>query len=295
MSKIPSGYFWMGSDEKITNDGEEPLREVFTDEFWMDHFEVSNLEFAYFVKETGYVTESEKFGWSFVLESLISEELWKTISQAVKDAPWWLPVDGAYWLHPEGPETNVMDRLDHPVTHVSWNDAVAYCEWAEKRLPTEAEWEKASRGGLKNKLFPWGNKLMPRGEHWVNIWQGEFPKTNTLDDGYLSTAPVDSFNPNKYGLYNTVGNVWEWVQDWYTIAPHKLPKKNPKGAEGGTDKVKKGGSYCCIKETCYRYRCSARGFNTPDSGCSNLGFRCAADKLPSYLKETTPRPMSDEL
>ncbi|XP_002131627.2 formylglycine-generating enzyme isoform X1 [Ciona intestinalis] len=283
MKLIPKGEFTMGSNAKLTKDGEDPERRISLDDFYMDVHETSNIEFAHFVKATNYVTEAEKFKNSFVLEMLISKETLSKITQQVASSPWWLPVDGADWLHPEGPDSNISKRLNHPVIHVSWNDAKSYCEWAGKRLPTEAEWEKAARGGLENRLFPWGNKLNPNGKYMVNIWQGEFPKGNTAEDGYAATAPVDSFQPNKFGLFNTVGNVWEWVEDWYSTYHGLQNAHNPKGPESGKVKVKKGGSYMCHKEFCYRYRCSARGENTPDSSSSNLGFRCAADSLPDYL------------
>uniref|UniRef100_H2ZMI2 Sulfatase-modifying factor enzyme-like domain-containing protein n=1 Tax=Ciona savignyi TaxID=51511 RepID=H2ZMI2_CIOSA len=223
--------------------------------FTFDVYEASNAEFARFVKATDYRTEAENFKNSFVLETLISEQTLSKITQQVASSPWWLPVDGADWLHPEGPDSNISKRLDHPVLHVSWNDAKAFCEWGGKRLPSEAEWEKASRGGLENRLFPWGNKLMPKGKHMVNIWQGEFPKGNSAEDGF-QLAPVDSFEPNKLGLYNTVGNVWEWVEDWYSTRHTSDAVQSP---------------------FCYRYRCAARSENSPDSSSSNLGFRCAAD------------------
>ncbi|XP_077931974.1 formylglycine-generating enzyme isoform X5 [Halichoerus grypus] len=162
-------------------------------------------------------TKAEKFGDSFVFEGMLSEQVKTDIQQAVAAAPWWLPVKGANWRHPEGPDSTVLHRPDHPVLHVSWNDAVAYCTWAGKRLPTEAEWEYSCRGGLQNRLFPWGNKLQPKGQHYANIWQGEFPVTNTGEDGFRGTAPVDAFPPNGYGLYNIVGNAWEWTSDWWTV------------------------------------------------------------------------------
>ncbi|XP_044772528.1 formylglycine-generating enzyme isoform X3 [Neomonachus schauinslandi] len=257
MVLIPAGVFTMGTDDpQIKQDGEAPARRVAIDAFYMDAYEVSNAEFEKFVNSTGYLTE-------------------------VAAAPWWLPVKGANWRHPEGPDSTVLRRPDHPVLHVSWNDAVAYCTWAGKRLPTEAEWEYSCRGGLQNRLFPWGNKLQPKGQHYANIWQGEFPVTNTGEDGFRGTAPVDAFPPNGYGLYNIVGNAWEWTSDWWTVH-HSVEKTlNPKGPPSGKDRVKKGGSYMCHKSYCYRYRCAARSQNTPDSSASNLGFRCAADRQPT--------------
>lgn len=276
MVNIPHGTFIMGNDDPvIPQDGEGPARSVEISEFLMDKYEVSNWEFGVFVNETGYVTEAENFGDSFVLDYLLSEEIQKGITQAVANAPWWLPVKNASWHHPEGLDSTVTDRWDHPVVHTSWNDAVAYCKWRGKRLPTEAEWEYAARGGLKNRLFPWGNKLMPRGEHYLNIWQGEFPINNTKEDGYVGTCPVHAFYPNKFGLYNMAGNVWEWTSDWWTIRHTPDFKKDPSGPEKGKDKVKKGGSYLCHPQYCYRYRCAARSQNSPDSSAGNLGFRCA--------------------
>ena len=271
---IKGGVFTMGTDKPFLPDGEGPARRVEVSDFYADAYEVSNGEFAQFVEETGYVTEAEKFGDSFVMEILLSEEVKSEISQAVANAPWWLPVKGASWKHPEGRGSSIDDRMDHPVVHVSWNDAVAYCEWAGKRLPTEAEWEYAARGGLVDRLYPWGNNPNPRGEHWMNIWQGEFPSENTAEDGYIGTAPVDSYFPNKYGLYNVAGNVWEWTSDWWTVRHSIDFQKDPTGPPSGTDKVKKGGSYLCHINVCYRYRCAARSQNTPDSSASNLGFRC---------------------
>ena len=276
LTNIPHGTFIMGSDNPvIPQDGEGPARPVEISEFSMDKYEVSNWEFGIFVNETGYITEAEKFGDSFVLDYLLSKEIEEKITQAVANAPWWLPVKNASWDHPEGLDSTVFDRWDHPVVHVSWNDAVAYCEWRGKRLPTEAEWEHAARGGLKNRLFPWGNKLMPREEHHVNIWQGEFPINNTKEDGCVSTCAVYAFFPNKFGLHNMVGNVWEWTADWWTTRHTSDFKKDPSGPENGKDKVKKGGSYLCHPEYCYRYRCAARSQNSPDSSAGNLGFRCA--------------------
>lgn len=277
--EIPEGIFTMGSNDapvSIMQDGEGPARSVHVSQFYMQKYEVSNAEFASFVDETGYSTEAERFGDSFVLEHLLSEEVAGEITQAVKDAPWWLPVQGAYWLHPEGRGSHVDSRGDHPAVHISWNDAVAYCKWNEDgRLPTEVEWEYAARGGLEGRLYPWGNSLMPKGEHWMNIWQGEFPQLNTEEDGYLGTAPGNAYPSNRYGLFNMAGNVWEWVSDWWTTRHSAEFADDPRGPPSGKDKVKKGGSYMCHEDNCYRYRCSARSMNTPDSSASNLGFRCA--------------------
>ncbi|XP_054026129.1 formylglycine-generating enzyme isoform X3 [Dryobates pubescens] len=281
MVPVPGGVFTMGTDEpEIQQDGEWPARRVHLRSFYMDQYEVSNEDFEAFVNSTGYITEAEKFGDSFVFEGMLSEEVKADIHQAVAAAPWWLPVKGANWKHPEGPDSSISNRMDHPVLHVSWNDAVAFCTWAGKRLPTEAEWEYSCRGGLENRLFPWGNKLQPKGQHYANIWQGVFPTNNTAEDGYKGTAPVTAFPPNAYGLYNIVGNAWEWTSDWWAVHHSTQELHNPKGPASGTDRVKKGGSYMCHKAYCYRYRCAARSQNTPDSSASNLGFRCAADSLP---------------
>ena len=275
---IPAGIFTMGTDDvppSMAQDGEGPARKVKVSEFYIQKYEVSNADFAKFVTETEYVTEAETFGDSFVFEPLLSQEVQEEITQAVKDAPWWLPVKQAFWRQPEGKDSKIAERGDHPVVHISWNDASAYCQWKDSRLPTEAEWEYAARGGLEGRLFPWGNSPTPKGKHWMNIWQGEFPFNNSLDDGYFGTAPIDSYHPNKFGLFNMAGNVWEWVSDWWTTRHSRELSKDPQGPSSGTDKVKKGGSYMCHKEYCYRYRCSARSMNTPDSSSSNLGFRCA--------------------
>jgi len=281
MVLIAGGQFEMGTNKPVfVADGEGPARLTNVSSFYMDVHEVSNAEFQEFVDAEGYVTEAEKFGNSFVLERLISQKTKEKITQAVAAAPWWLPVDKADWKHPEGPDSNINNRMDHPVTHVSWNDAVAYCEWKSKRLPTEAEWEYACRAGLKDRLYPWGNNLNPKGEHLMNIWHGEFPTEDTGEDGFAGTAPVNSFPATKYGLKNIVGNVWEWTADWWTTEHDNKPKSNPKGPKSGTDKVKKGGSFMCTKKYCYRHRCGARSQNTPDSSAMNLGLRCASSILP---------------
>ncbi|XP_013062760.2 formylglycine-generating enzyme-like [Biomphalaria glabrata] len=287
MVYIPGGTFTMGSNKPVfVADGEMPARQISLNSFYLDKYEVSNAEFDKFVKDQNYVTEAEKFGNSFVMEMYISEETKKKIKQMVAAAPWWLPVEGADWQHPEGPDSNITNRMNHPVTHVSWNDAVAFCKWAGKRLPTEAEFEYACKGGKSDRLFPWGNSLNPKGENWMNIWQGNFPTFNSGEDGYVGTCPVTAFpEQNKFGLKNIIGNVWEWTEDWWETKHTTKEKKNPKGPDHGTDKVKKGGSYMCHKSYCYRYRCVARSQNTPDSSAANLGFRCAKDLQQDYLQK----------
>ncbi|HEY4387823.1 MAG TPA: formylglycine-generating enzyme family protein, partial [Ktedonobacteraceae bacterium] len=199
-------------------------------------------------------------------------------TRAVASAPWWRQVFGADWRHPEGKHSDISERGNHPVVHISWNDALAYCQWAGMRLPTEAEWEYAARGGLAQKRYPWGDELLPDGEHRCNIWQGTFPTTNTGDDGYLGTAPVRSFAPNGYNLYNMTGNTWEWCSDWFSPTFHRTaPRDNPQGPPMGNMKVMRGGSYLCHQSYCFRYRVAARSSNTPDSSTGNLGFRCVRD------------------
>ncbi|XP_030632925.1 formylglycine-generating enzyme [Chanos chanos] len=275
---LKGGWFLMGTDDPaIPQDGEGPQRRVWLDPFYIEEHEVTNEQFQSFVNQTGFITEAERFGDSFVFEGLLSEEVKSTLSHAVAAAPWWSPVKGANWRHPEGPDSTITQRMKHPVLHVSWADAQAYCVWAQRRLPTEAEWEYACRAGLQDRLYPWGNKLMPRGEHYANLWQGEFPGHNTAEDGYVATSPVMSFPANGFGLYDMVGNAWEWTADWWSTRHTTDDKHNPRGPESGTDRVKKGGSYMCHKSYCYRYRCAARSQNTPDSSASNLGFRCVSD------------------
>ena len=280
MAFIKGGTFIMGNDSKsgYSGDGEGPSREVGLNSFFIDTYAVTNEQFLSFIRDTSYVTEAEQYGWSFVFHSLISRSVAKSVSQAPQETPWWRVVRKADWRHPEGPGSNINERKDHPVVHISWNDAVAYSNWAGKRLPTESEWEYAARGGLEQKIYPWGDDLMPDGEHLCNIWQGDFPNHNTLADGFVGTAPVSSFKPNTYGLYNMVGNVWEWCSDWFSLPQsNDIVHDNPKGAPRGTTKSMRGGSYLCHESYCNRYRVAARSSNTPDSSTGNLGFRCVQD------------------
>lgn len=270
----------MGSEsgEGFPEDGESPVREVKIDPFLIGATQVSNRQFMEFVRETGYKTEAEKHGWSFVFKDFLPERLQGRDLPSPGRAEWWKAVEGARWREPEGPGSEISDRMDHPVVHVSRNDAAAYCEWAELRLPTEAEWEYAARGGLERKTYPWGDELTPEGEHRCNIWQGDFPDHNTGEDGWLGTAPVDTYEPNAYGLYNTSGNVWEWVADWFSADyPLLRVRDNPAGPPAGNDKVIRGGSYLCHHSYCNRYRVAARSANTPDSSTGHMGFRVAGD------------------
>jgi len=283
MVVIAGGSFWMGSEDADTfpDDGEGPVREVTVNTFHIDPKAVTNAQFATFVKRTGYVTEAERFGWSFVFHQfVVGQARSKVLDAHVPAAPWWLPVEGAFWRAPEGPGSDVQHRSNHPVVHVSWNDANAYAQWAGKRLPTEVEWEKAARGGMERARFPWGDEFMPRGQHRCNTWQGTFPHHNTGGDGHIGTAPVDAFRPNGFGLYNTSGNVWEWCADWFSRDWHVVDsaetRVNPVGPDAGEGRVVRGGSYMCHESYCNRYRVAARTMTTPDSTTGHTGFRCAA-------------------
>ena len=288
MAHIPAGAFQLGSEDDDANveDGEGPVRIVELEAFLIDRTAVSNTSFAAFVADTGHRTDAERFGWSFVFEGLMPQRPRRRPgsnkripSQRVDGAPWWIAVPGACWRHPEGPGSHTDDRADHPVVHVSWQDAAAYSQWAGKRLPTEAEWEAAARGGLQGQRFPWGQHLRPDNKHRCNVWQGRFPDHNTAADGHLGTAPVRSFPANGYGLYNMAGNVWEWCADWFAIPSSS--ETNPTGPARGRTKVLKGGSYLCHASYCNRYRVAARYANTPHSTSGHAGFRCAANaRLP---------------
>lgn len=257
----------MGYDGPLANprEGEGPVRRVTLEGFRIGPAAVTNQQFAAFAKAAGYVTEAESAGWSFVFDALVSDPA--AVTGRVAGAEWWCAVQGASWRAPMGPGSDVASRQDHPVVHVSARDAEAYCAWSGTRLPSEAEWERAARGGLEGAVYPWGDELCPDGRWRCNIWQGEFPTHNTQRDGYLGTAPVKSYRPNGFGLYQVVGNVWEWTADAWSV-------------DGNTDpdqRVRRGGSYLCHDSYCNRYRVAARDHSHPGDSTGNIGFRVVAD------------------
>ncbi len=274
--RIAGGAFRMGNHhaDGYEDDGETPVHDVQVDAFHMAPETVTNAHFAEFVAATGYRTEAEAFGWSFVFAGFLPDGFAQT--RGVAAAPWWRQVLGACWNHPEGPGSDIMTRARHPVTHVSWNDAMTFCEWTGTRLPTEAEWEFAARGGTEASHFPWGDQLTPDGKHRMNVWQGTFPEKNRAADGYAGTAPATAYAPNEFGLYNMTGNVWEWCADRFDPDYYRQsPLENPAGPEAGTHRVMRGGSYLCHKSYCNRYRVDSRSATTPDSSTGNIGFRVA--------------------
>ncbi|MEA2067929.1 MAG: formylglycine-generating enzyme family protein [Verrucomicrobiota bacterium] len=283
MVLLGGGAFLMGTEDGIgyPDDGEGPVREVTINPFYMDQCSVSVADFAKFIEATCYETDAQKFGYSYVFHALLSDSTKRTLDmlgRTVMGLEWWYNVEGADWAHPFGPESGFQGLENHPATHVSYRDALAYCEWAGKRLPTEAEVEYAARGGLEQKRYVWGDELMPGGRHMCNIFQGKFPDYNSGEDGFVGTAPTDSFEPNGYGLYNMSGNVWEWVFDWWSPDFHMTePRDNPIGPDSGERRLNRGGSYLCHDSYCNRYRVAARTSNTPDSSTGNLGFRCVRD------------------
>jgi formylglycine-generating enzyme required for sulfatase activity len=255
-------------------DGEGPPREVDVEGFAVDVTTVTNADFEVFVQETGHRTEAEEFGFSAVFRPTFRGAPADVVG-VPQGTPWWLAVRGADWRHPEGRASHVRGREEHPVVHVSWNDAQAYCRWADRRLPSEAEWEYASRGGLVGRRYPWGDELLADDGSWrCNIWQGRFPVDNTAEDGFVTTAPVRTYQPNAWGLWQTVGNVWEWCED--AFVPTRSARAHPTEVEadgGEPPRVIRGGSFLCHDSYCNRYRNSARSANTPDSSTANTGFR----------------------
>ncbi len=267
MVKIPAGPFSLGTNNALAYpaDGEGPKRTVALEEFWIDEAAVTNQAFSEFVEASGYITEAERIGWSFVPAFLLSPKDEQHLVGTSADTPWWVGVMNTDWRHPLGPSSSIQELQSHPVVHVSWEDAQAFAQWNGKRLPTEAEWEKAARGGRENSLYAWGDELMNDGDHACNIWQGDFPTSNSAEDGYLGTAPVYSFQPNGFGLYNVCGNVWEWCQDSWN------------NSFTDESKVIKGGSFMCHDSYCNRYRLSARTSHPKNGFTAHIGFRCVAD------------------
>lgn len=275
--ELGGGSFLMGSDEpRYPTDGEGPVREVTVSPFALSSHAVTNDDFARFVRASGHVTTAEHLGSSFVFAGLLPPGFPPT--RAVAEAPWWRLVEGASWDRPEGPGSDIAARGDHPVVHVSWDDAQAYAAWSGSRLPTEAEWEIAARGGLSQQRYPWGDEREPGGRHRMNVFQGTFPGLDTGEDGHTGTAPVDAYEPNGFGLFNMCGNVWEWCADWFDASyPATGARLDPTGPATGTRRSMRGGSYLCHESYCWRYRVAARSSNTPDSSTGNLGFRVATN------------------
>lgn len=307
MKWIPAGNFNMGATDQGGRRDEYPAHAVALDGFWIDVTEVTNAQFAAFVKATGYITTAErKPDWEEIKKQLPpgtpkpAEEVLVPAALTFNPpahpvslnnaAQWWAWTPGANWKHPEGPPANLKERDKYPVSQVSWEDADAYAKWAGKRLPTEAEWEYAARGGLEKAIYPWGNEAIESGKPKANTWQGSFPDRNTDWDRFNGLAPVASFSANGYGLYDMAGNVWEWVSDWYREDYYQNVSgktiKNPKGPSTSLDpeeptvpkKVTRGGSFMCNDSYCKGYRVSSRMKSSADTGLQNTGFRCVSNK-----------------
>ncbi len=302
MVGIPAGEFTMGATDEYAWPEERPAHQVRLDAFALDETEVTNQAFAAFVKATGHLTAAERApdltGFLGAAPPEMNPEILARLQQAggmvfkmasgpvdLRDpSQWWDWVPGAQWRRPQGPASTIEGRDDHPVVQVSWDDAAAFCRWAGKRLPTEAEWERAARGGLEGQSFVWGD-AKPNDKHpLANIWQGVFPSRNTADDGFQTTAPVKSFQPNGYGLYDMAGNAWEWTADWYdrrayqrikTAVTQDNPTGPPRAVGPESRRTQRGGSFMCHESYCARYRPSSRQGAPSDIGTSHSGFRCA--------------------
>jgi formylglycine-generating enzyme required for sulfatase activity len=310
---IPGGEFSMGAEKSgdsicgigMNSSGDAgPVHRVYVDGFWMDEADVTNDEFEKFVKATGYVTIAEKVPTKEEFptappENLVAGSVVFTPSQQPvplnNHFQWWSYVKGADWRHPEGPQSSLKGRGNYPVVHIAYPDAVAYAKWAGKRLPTEAEWEFAARGGLSGKTFAWGDEFKPKGKHMANTWQGQFPVKDSGEDGFVGIAPVKSFPPNGYGLYDMSGNVWQWCSDWYRpdyyarLAAAGGVARNPQGPATSFDPaepmekkhVQRGGSFLCTDQYCSRYMVGTRGKGELTSGANHIGFRCVKDIAPA--------------
>jgi formylglycine-generating enzyme required for sulfatase activity len=323
---VPGGEFTMGTDSDLGWPDEKPAHRVKVGGLWMDETDVTNAQFAAFVDATGYVTTAERpvdadeilrqsppgtappAKDSLVPGSLVFVPTAGPVPLVGRDAhrQWWKWTPGACWKHPEGPGSSIADRMDHPVVHVSWHDATTYAKWAGKRLPTEAEWEFAARGGLQGKTYVWGDDPFNDERPQCNCWQGEFPWKNTARDGYERTSPVKAFAPNGYGLYDMSGNVWQWCADWYDRGLYARraasgPVVNPTGPDESSDpqhpfaqlRCQKGGSFLCHPSYCWRYRPGARHGCSPDTGMSHVGFRCVTSKELLDRRAETTRPQPD--
>ena len=274
---IPGGPAITGTDAPVFRmDGEGPARRVVLRPFRLDAHAVTNARFAAFVAATGYRTDAERHGWSFVFHAFLPPG---ATVESPEAAPWWCRVDGACWHAPEGPGSRTTDRADHPVIHVSWTDAVAFADWAGGRLPGEAEWEHAAKAGVPHARYPWGaEEPTDDAAHLCNIWQGDFPHCNSAADGFVGTAPVGSFPPNGFGLFDMAGNVWEWCADLFRVRSLSAAAKARNGAAAAAkERVMKGGSYLCHRSYCYRYRVAARVGHSPDTSAGHTGFRLAYD------------------
>ncbi len=297
MVYIPGGEFWMGNSSPHMRDA-QPVHRVEVHGFWMDTTEVTNDQFATFVRATGYLTLAERpprmeDAPGIPVDKLVAGSIVFTPPREPvaldNQARWWRFVAGANWQHPEGPQSDLSGRMQHPVVHIAHADALAYAKWAKKRLPTEAEWERAARGGLDRKTFAWGNSARVDGKHMANTFQGHFPDRDAGEDGYARAAPVASFAPNPFGLYDMAGNVWEWVSDNYRpdyyreLAQRASLTRNPQGPSESFDpdepgvkkRVQKGGSFLCTEQYCARYMPGARGKGIEGAGTDHAGFRCA--------------------
>lgn len=274
---LDGGKSWCGaSSVGIAGDGEE-RRETRLKPFGIARYAVTNREFAAFIAATGYVTDADRYGWSFVFKDALTQDQQRATSRVV-EAPWWHNVPEASWRRPAGPGSTIDGIEDHPVVHVSWNDAAAYAAWAGGRLLSEAEWEFAARGG-RDVVYPWGDADSADDAPRCNIWQGFFPRLNLAVDGFETTAPVDSFEPNGYGLHNMAGNTWEWCHEAFRVRSLSAQSKaRDQQARAEKERTLKGGSFLCHRDYCHRYRIAARMGRSPDTSTSHIGFRLGYDR-----------------